>query len=128
MIVSRSPRTRFVAFKSAGALWLVGASLGVGVSWLLVVPAAAYVLLGSAALASTAGRTARTATLLWAVAVVLVALAAIPSGVGAVLLGLVFGSLLFGVWFATGWLLVHAVGRDDVAARGGTSPPGDRVR
>lgn len=119
MIVSCAPRTWFLAFTSAGALWLVGTSVGVGVSWVLVLSTAGYVLVGSAALASTAGRSARsarTASRLWAVAVVLVALAAIPSGVGAVVLGLVFGPLLFAAWFATGLLLVHAVGRDDVAA------------
>jgi len=115
-MVPGTSRSRLLAYSSAGVLWLVGTSLGLGVSWVVVLPAAGYVLLGSVALASTARRSARTATVLWAVAVVLVALVAGPAGVGAVVLGLVFGSLLFGAWFATGQLLLTALGRDDVAA------------
>ena len=80
-MIPGTSRSRLLAFSSAGVLWLAGTSLGLGVSWVVVLPAAAYVLLGSVALASTARRSARTATLLWAVAVVLVALAAGPVGV-----------------------------------------------
>jgi hypothetical protein len=100
-------RARFFAFVASAAIWMVGIWLGPGITPMLALMATAYVLPGSLALALAGARTGKTLAGLWGCAVALMAVIAIPvAGSVGIVAGLLFGTLSFGIWTSTGFLLL----------------------
>lgn len=111
-------RARCLAFVSSGAIWTAGSSLGLRVGPVLVLLAAAYVLSGGLALARPGEPTRVTWVVLWASAVALVSFVLVPvAGFFAVLPGLLFGTLCFGAWTSTGFMLLHFFTRNRRSAQ-----------
>jgi hypothetical protein len=100
-------RARFFAFVASAAIWIVGIWLGLGITPVLALMATAYVVPGSLALALAGERTGEALAGLWGCAVALVAVIAIPvAGSVGTVAGLLFGTLSFGVWMSSGFLLL----------------------
>ena len=93
---------------ASGVIWIGGTSIGLRPGLALEGVAAAYVGIGALALAVAGKRTAATLMWLWGCAVALIGVVAVPvAGPIAILIGLVFGTLCFGAWACTGFLLLH---------------------
>lgn len=105
-------RQMLFAFLSAGAIWITGISLGFRVASLpLILSVAAYLVFGSLALAVRRGEAGSTIGFLWIIAVVVLWGVVSVGEVGfwaGLYVSLVFGTLLFGAWIGTGFLLLHA--------------------
>lgn len=110
-------RGRSRAFVVSGAIWITGAALGLRIPTSLAVIAAAYVVVGTLALDRAQARTGLTLVVLWAAAVVLMSAVFDSLGVGAIVVGVLYGTLCFGAWIATGFLLWHFFAHGRSAAR-----------
>jgi hypothetical protein len=101
-------RARFLVFVASGAIWIAGVSLCLGISPVLALMAAAYVLPSSLALALARERIGMMLAVLWWCAVALMTVVVFPvAGFLAIVVGLLFGTLSFGAWMSTGFLLLH---------------------
>jgi hypothetical protein len=109
-------RPKLFAFLTSGAVWVAGTAWGLATGPALSLIAAAYVLVGSLALAASRGRTGRIPAVLWGFAVALVTALLVPvAGYLAIPVGLLFGTVCFGLWTGTGLLLLHTFGRERIA-------------
>jgi hypothetical protein len=96
------------AFFASGAIWIAGTSIGLRPGIPLEGVAAAYVVIGALALAVAGTRPAATLVWLWGCAAALIGMVAVPvAGPMAIVIGILFGTLCFGAWACTGFVLLH---------------------
>ncbi|TNM46039.1 hypothetical protein FHP29_03610 [Nocardioides albidus] len=103
--------TRLLAFVVAGLIWIAATYLTFrGPSPILGLIAASYVAFSSIAMSIPGRRLGQTLAVLWALAVLLLGTVAYlaESGIwGAIYVGTLVGTVLFGLWIGTGLAIEH---------------------